>query len=432
MSDLLINCAACGRMVSREAYSCPQCGHPIAASSRTHGHVQSVAPAGSEASKAGRGSPDRVRRGSSWSVEGLTTPSGRVGRAYFWAVLINGLLWNLVFGVIGMVAILASEATAAAWFVLAVFWVAMMFWIVVSAHVKRLHDLDRSGVWVLLGLVPLVNLGYLIWVGAAEGSPYNNRYGSPPKPLKVTGPLSVGVAAVACGFVVLIAGLALGAFPGAFDDDFGIGSSATDQTVRTTTTRPSAAATSTPMYEAIVVMPDRGRHPLSEAVAADPGYPAYEVCLDYGLLDALDADSPEMLCNGLSWAAAELKPPNYYQKITNVDPSRLDDIYCDGHSQGSSALQAGFEAWGDPWPNLMNDRYFSSGNCEPSLLGAEDSGRIDLPERYGWAEVPEDEVVTIWCVGAAQGMADAVNEQTMADLGWIWVQAVASDCAARA
>lgn len=48
--------------------------------------------------------------------------------------------------------------------------------------VRRLHDLDKSGWFWLLFLVPIVNIGMAIYVLFFPGSPEANRFGAKPQP----------------------------------------------------------------------------------------------------------------------------------------------------------------------------------------------------------------------------------------------------------
>jgi uncharacterized membrane protein YhaH (DUF805 family) len=50
-----------------------------------------------------------------------------------------------------------------------------------GAMVRRLHDTDRSGFFVLLGLIPLVGVIILIVWWASAGTPGENQYGPDPK-----------------------------------------------------------------------------------------------------------------------------------------------------------------------------------------------------------------------------------------------------------
>lgn len=46
--------------------------------------------------------------------------------------------------------------------------------------IRRLHDLDKSGWFLLLGLVPLVNVIFMLYLWLAPGTVGANRYGADP------------------------------------------------------------------------------------------------------------------------------------------------------------------------------------------------------------------------------------------------------------
>lgn len=53
----------------------------------------------------------------------------------------------------------------------------------IAVSVRRLHDIDRTGWWILIGLVPLVGaILLLIWY-CSKGTPGPNTYGSDPLPM---------------------------------------------------------------------------------------------------------------------------------------------------------------------------------------------------------------------------------------------------------
>ncbi len=45
-----------------------------------------------------------------------------------------------------------------------------------AVSVRRLHDIDRNGWWILLGLIPLVNLLLIYWY-CLKGDETSNQYG---------------------------------------------------------------------------------------------------------------------------------------------------------------------------------------------------------------------------------------------------------------
>lgn len=49
-----------------------------------------------------------------------------------------------------------------------------------AVGVRRLHDISKSGWFILLGLIPLVNF-YLLYLLVQDGTPGSNEYGANPK-----------------------------------------------------------------------------------------------------------------------------------------------------------------------------------------------------------------------------------------------------------
>ncbi|MCZ7417958.1 MULTISPECIES: DUF805 domain-containing protein [unclassified Micromonospora] len=50
-----------------------------------------------------------------------------------------------------------------------------------AVSVRRLHDLDRSGWWLLLALIPIVGWIVLLVFAVQNGTPGPNRFGPSPK-----------------------------------------------------------------------------------------------------------------------------------------------------------------------------------------------------------------------------------------------------------
>ena len=50
----------------------------------------------------------------------------------------------------------------------------------IAVSIRRLHDTDRSGWWLLLAVIPVVGL-VLIWLMALDSNGGTNRYGQNPK-----------------------------------------------------------------------------------------------------------------------------------------------------------------------------------------------------------------------------------------------------------
>lgn len=51
----------------------------------------------------------------------------------------------------------------------------------ISVSIRRLHDVDRSGWWLLLALIPILGWIVLIVWNCTDGTRGTNRYGADPK-----------------------------------------------------------------------------------------------------------------------------------------------------------------------------------------------------------------------------------------------------------
>ena len=110
-----------------------------------------------------------------WFIEVLkkyAVFSGRARRQEYWMfTLISSLIYLVVY-VIGLT---ADTVVPEVLFSLALFLPSL------AVSVRRLHDTDRSGWWVLIGLVPCVGFIIMIIFMATEGQRDANRYGPDPK-----------------------------------------------------------------------------------------------------------------------------------------------------------------------------------------------------------------------------------------------------------
>ncbi len=96
---------------------------------------------------------------------------GRAGRAeYWWYVLANIILF-VILGILMQIAGI---------FVILYAGVALALFIPnIAVGIRRLHDTNKSGWFLLISLIPLVGLIILIVFLATAGNPGANNYGSP-------------------------------------------------------------------------------------------------------------------------------------------------------------------------------------------------------------------------------------------------------------
>lgn len=100
---------------------------------------------------------------------------GRINRGKFW--LGAAVIW--VVGLVIFILALALNSTVI-WILLGVVSIGSI-WVGLAISIKRWHDRDKSGWWVLIGLVPIIGgLWAFIETGLLEGTEGDNQYGSNP------------------------------------------------------------------------------------------------------------------------------------------------------------------------------------------------------------------------------------------------------------
>jgi uncharacterized membrane protein YhaH (DUF805 family) len=113
---------------------------------------------------------------------------GRVNRAKFWLVALGiFVLEVIIFAVLGGTTAMSTDPRQAmanigpvAGIILFVFGVVAL-WISIAVAIKRYHDRNKSGWWVLIVFVPIIGgLWYLIECGFLRGTPGPNNYGPDP------------------------------------------------------------------------------------------------------------------------------------------------------------------------------------------------------------------------------------------------------------
>lgn len=112
----------------------------------------------------------------SWYLEVLkkyAVFSGRARRMEYWMFFLINMIVSFALGFIeglfGGPGILAT-----------IYYVAVLV-PSIAVGVRRLHDIERSGWWLLISLVPLIGVIVLIVFLASPGRPGSNKYGADPK-----------------------------------------------------------------------------------------------------------------------------------------------------------------------------------------------------------------------------------------------------------
>lgn len=107
--------------------------------------------------------------------------SGRSRRKEFWMFQLGIFLLYIAVVVLGAILGAISETLSA--IVMGIFALAMLGLIIPSlaVAVRRMHDQDKSGWMLLLGLIPLIGSIILLVFYCTDGTPGPNQYGPDPK-----------------------------------------------------------------------------------------------------------------------------------------------------------------------------------------------------------------------------------------------------------
>ena len=118
----------------------------------------------------------------SWYLQALkkyAVFSGRSRRMEYWYFVLFNIIVSIVLGVIdGLLG--TSGSYAGAGLLSGIYGLAVLI-PSLAVTVRRLHDTDRTGWWILIALVPLIGVIVLLVFALLEGTPGNNQYGPNPK-----------------------------------------------------------------------------------------------------------------------------------------------------------------------------------------------------------------------------------------------------------
>lgn len=121
-----------------------------------------------------------------WYIEVLkkyAVFNGRARRWQYWYFILFSIIISIVLGIID-VAIEGTDAESRNGLLRGIYSLAVLI-PTLAVAVRRLHDTNRSGWWLLIGLVPIVGVIVLLVFMAQAGEPGENQYGANPKAIVV-------------------------------------------------------------------------------------------------------------------------------------------------------------------------------------------------------------------------------------------------------
>ncbi len=142
------------------------------------------------------------------------SPEIRIGRLRYLAhsaLIFLAMYLAMTILIFGMASLMESPAAAAGLGLVALVLTIAAYvpWFIVL--IQRLHDLNHSGWWSLLMLVPFVNIVFAFYVLLAPGTKGRNNYGPPPPPNQLWHWI-VGLTLPAIFFLGIIAAIAIPAY----------------------------------------------------------------------------------------------------------------------------------------------------------------------------------------------------------------------------
>jgi len=100
---------------------------------------------------------------------------GRINRKPFWMFLLIVLIGTIITTFIDMATTGQDSGIASLLFILVIFWPSL------AIQVKRWHDRDKSGWWVLISIIPILGpIWALVENGFLTGTEGSNRFGENP------------------------------------------------------------------------------------------------------------------------------------------------------------------------------------------------------------------------------------------------------------
>jgi len=99
---------------------------------------------------------------------------GRAGRAEFWWFVLANFLVYIVLAILLQI--------SGIFLIVELLFALAMIVPSIAVAIRRLHDTDKSGWMLLIGLIPLVGAILLIVFYATEGTSGPNQYGAGPEP----------------------------------------------------------------------------------------------------------------------------------------------------------------------------------------------------------------------------------------------------------
>ena len=115
--------------------------------------------------------------------------SGRINRSKFWIYwalyIVTGLIFDRILVLFDVQSGVQEPVTAGPaeifLLILGLAYVVVVTWSYFAVHIKRWHDRNKSGWWVLIGFIPIIGFIWtMVECGFLKGTEGDNRFGPDP------------------------------------------------------------------------------------------------------------------------------------------------------------------------------------------------------------------------------------------------------------
>ena len=106
-------------------------------------------------------------------LKNYTGFSGRARRTEYWMFFLFNAIIGIVLNVLGR----ASGVFTVLYYLYAL----AVLLPAIAVAIRRMHDIGKSGFWILIGLIPIIGWIWAIVLTATPGQPGPNQYGPDPK-----------------------------------------------------------------------------------------------------------------------------------------------------------------------------------------------------------------------------------------------------------
>ena len=117
-----------------------------------------------------------------WYLQALkkyTVFTGRSRRKEYWFFVLFNILVSMAFAVVDYFT--GTYSASYGMGLLGGLYALGVFLPAIAVTIRRLHDTDRSGWWILIVLVPIIGGIWLLVLMLFDSQPRDNKYGPPPK-----------------------------------------------------------------------------------------------------------------------------------------------------------------------------------------------------------------------------------------------------------